>query len=156
MADLRPVDLPQDYDIATPEEYKQAILRVKDEIDRPKLDKIIAVLGAWARLPRFSGTTEDIGKPVQLSPGEVHLIVADFGGRIAKQLAAINGYRHGVHPNGEAFPWSTTGFARKRESIKGDPPWEWVMRRNFLEGLRLLNGWLPKGVESGPSSDRRT
>jgi hypothetical protein len=144
MVELRPVDLPQDHDIASPEEYREAIRRVSQDrrMTRDKTDKVLAVLRSWVKLPEHTGTTEEIGAPSKISAGEVHLIVAVFGGLIAEKLEGINGYRHGVHPNGEAFPWSTTGFASKRAGPDG--PWTWTMRRNFLAGLRLLNGWLTK------------
>ena len=64
----------------------------------------------------------------------------------AEKLTAINGYSHGVHPSGEAFPWSTTAFAAKLDGEKS--PATWTMRRNFIAGIRLLNGWLPKESES--------
>ena len=109
---------------------------------REKTDKVLAVLRSWVKLPGHSGTTQQIGVSSQLSPSQVHLIVAGFGGLIAEKLTAINGYRHGVDPSGEPVPWSTTGFAAKLDGEKG--PLTWTMRRNFIAGLRLLNGWLPK------------
>jgi hypothetical protein len=149
MPELRPVDLPQDHDIATPGEYKQAILQASRDrrMSRERTDKLLAVVRSWASLPNQTGTTEEIGTPNGISQGEVHIILANFGKLISEKLAVINGYRHGVHPNGEAFPWSTTGFAARRD--EGSGPVTWTMRRNFLTGLRELNGWLPAETLAG-------
>ena len=114
---------------------------------REKTDKVLAVLSSWVKLPSHSGTAQQIGASSKMSPSQVQLILSGFGGLIAEKLTAINGYCHGVHPCGEAFPWSTTGFATKLDGEKG--PSTWTMRRNFLAGLRLLNGWLPKESVEG-------
>lgn len=114
---------------------------------REKTDKVLAVLRSWVKLPGHAGTAQQIGASSQISPSQVQLIVGGFGGLIAEKLTAINGYSHGVHPCGEAFPWSTAAFATKLDGEKG--PSTWTMRRNFIAGVRLLNGWLPKENAEG-------
>jgi hypothetical protein len=144
LPELRPVDHPQDHDIATPEDYRDAIRKASQDrrMTREKTDKVLTVLRSWVKLPGHSGTAQQIGASSKMSPSQVQLILSGFGGLIAEKLTAINGYCHGVHPNGEAFPWSTTAFAAKLDGEKG--PSTWTMRRNFIAGIRLLNGWLPQ------------
>ena len=113
---------------------------------REKTDTRLTVLRSWVKLPGYSGTAQQIGASSKMSPSQVQLILSGFGGLIAEKLTAINGYCHGVHPSGEAFPWSTTAFAAKLDGEKS--PATWTMRRNFIAGIRLLNGWLPKESES--------
>jgi hypothetical protein len=153
LPELRPVDHPQDHDIATPEDYSEAIRRVVQDrrMTREKTDKVLVVLRSWVKLPGNAGTTQQIGASSKYSPSQVQLIMAGFGGLIAEKLTAINGYSHGVHPSGEAFPWSTTAFAAKLDGEKS--PATWTMRRNFIAGIRLLNGWLPKESESKADSE---
>lgn len=144
MPEMRPVDLPEDHDIATPEQYREAIRRASQDrrMTRDKTDKLLAVLRAWVKLPGHSGTTRQIGESSELTSIQVQSLVSGFGGLIAGYLTSINGYTHGVHPSGDPVTWATTAFATKPDGDKA--PATWTMRRNFLEGLRLLNGWLPK------------
>ena len=149
MPELRSVDLPHDHDIATPEAYREAIRRVgwDRRMTRDKTDKVLSVLRAWIALPEHCGTTRQIGAPNQMSPAQVQSILTAFGALVAEKLAEVSGYSHGVHPSGDALAWSTTGFASKGLGEKD--PATWTMRRNFVAGLRLLNGWLPKEVVDG-------
>lgn len=149
MPELRPVDLPHDHDIATPEAYREAIRRVGRDrrMTRDKTDKVLSVLRAWISLPEHCGTTRQIGARNEMSPAQVQSIVTGFGALVAEKLAEVSGYSHGVHPSGDALSWSTTGFASKGVGEKD--PSTWTMRRNFVAGLRLLNGWLPKDVVDG-------
>lgn len=130
--------------IATPDEYRAALLVVRDEFStaRPFSESNEPrFLMEHYRAPQHTITSAQLAKLVGFSSYSVtNLRYGTFAGRIAAALRYTPGPFKTVPP-GNPHWWRTLAYGNDGVPLKEDGRYEWIMRPELCEALRKM-GWV--------------
>lgn len=129
--------------IATPAQYRAALLKVRDEFGtaRPFSESNeLGLLMAHYSAPRHTITSAQLATQVGFSS---HSSANLRYGLFASRIAAALGYRPGPFktvPEGDPHWWRTLAFGNDGVPVTQDGEYEWVMRPELCLALENL-GW---------------
>ena len=119
--------------IATVEQYKAALLRVRDRIGFDPKD--IAMLKAHCRAPNHTISTFQLAKELgYANHGSVNMAY----GRLAHDVADALNYTPKPNAKGDSHWWRTLAYGKDGEPDNDDGHYQWVMR---VELVQVLKEW---------------
>jgi hypothetical protein len=119
--------------MATPEQFKAALLAVRDRIGISPKD--LAMLRAHCRAPNHTTTTTQLAKEI----GYQHYAPAGLlYGKLAHEVCDALRYKLPPTPNGEPHWWRTLAYGDNNIPHTDDGHYKWIMRPELVLALQAL------------------